>query len=211
MRLLKRLPGAAFGLLAGACASNAVPAVLPAAFAPPDGNSAWAWSPRRNEQPPAPCRIAFTEVRDTRVDPLFMGDMAGRPVRAEDPVAWLKSGLASLSADKRLTLVDAADPAGHHLGLKAELVKAYIESLRINKSANVVVRVTYTLNGANWGEPSSFRGADDGMNFGSLDSEAYEVLNRAMQEVIAALDKDLLVRCEAARKTPAPAAAAGAQ
>ena len=194
---------AALGLLAGACAT-AEPAIVSASFLPPDGMR-WAWTPKRGETPPAPCRVSVAEVRDTRADPQSMGDIGGRVVRAEDATAWLRSGLNSLGADKRLALSEA--PAGEaDITVRAELVKAYVESLRINKSANVVVRIRYAQGGADAGE-KSFRGDDGGMNWASGDSEAQQVLNRALGEVVFALDQDLIARCTALRSA-APAAPA---
>jgi hypothetical protein len=201
--LRKTAFGAALGLVAGACASSE-PVVVASKFAPPEAPK-WTYTAKRGEAAVAPCRVAVGEVRDTRLDPTTWGNIGARMVKAENTNDWLRSGFQSLSADTRLAMVDPG-AADAHISISAELIKGYIQSLQVYKAAHLSVRVVFSQGGVPVGE-KIFQGEDGGTNWNSGDNEAYEALNRALGQVVNALDKDLLVRCDAAKNAPPPAPA----
>ena len=141
--------------------------------------------------PPA-CKVSIGEVVDARSDTQSMGRFGGRYVRHEDTVGWLRSGLETLSHDKRLNFVGAEN--GDSLMLHISLLKAYMEGLATSKNATVVLRVRYVHGGATVSE-NTYRGDLTDVNWGSGDGEARDSLNIALQEALHAVDADLAARC----------------
>ncbi len=145
---VRAVHGIAAGILAAAATtigpvSGSTPVVLPAAFVPPDYPKL---APRRGAAAHAACRIRVGEVRDLRADPQSMGNISGRPVRAEDAAGWVRSGLLSLARDTRLSLGDAPDPS--EILLSTEILKAYMISITSDKAVTVVLRVRFARAGA---------------------------------------------------------------
>jgi hypothetical protein len=135
-------------------------------------------------------------VRDLREDTQAAGSFSGRFVHAEDAPAWLRSGLASLSRDPRLSVGDRRPDGGPGLVIGVDLLKVYMLSINSAKSANVVVRVHYDPAS---GQPADqvYRGAFTSTNWTGADSEARGAFDVALSKVLDDLGPDLLKRCAA--------------
>ncbi len=190
--------GAILALVAmSACASRET-VQLSSSFAPA-GNYPWAHTPRKANTPPV-CSASVGDVTDARSDTQTMGHLGGRFVKHDDTIGWLRSGFETLSMDKRIRMVEAAN-VGDGFVLNVALLKSYMESPAMAKSATVVVRVSYAKSGTPIGE-KIFRGDHTEVNWGSGDNEARDSLNRALQEVIAQTHDDLLERCIQGSSSP---------
>jgi hypothetical protein len=169
-------------LALSSCAKD--PVVLSSEFRPSFGSVA-------GEAPHgAPCRVRLAEITDERVDAQSMGDIGGRPIRA-DTLAWVRSGLASLDGGGQITIVQA-EPAD--LALKVELLKAYVISITTVKSANVVLRVRYA-HGSSGLDDRIYRGSEVGPNWMSTTGETEAALNGALSQVLDTIREDTLTRC----------------
>ncbi|HEY1962423.1 MAG TPA: hypothetical protein VGG69_08395 [Rhizomicrobium sp.] len=144
----------------------------------------------RAAQSPAPCRVRLAALEDDRVDSQYMGEIGGRPVRA-DTMAWLRSGLALLGRNPRLQLVQTG-PAD--VVISVRLLKAYVLSITTQKSANVAVKVRYA-GGATPPDEQVYRGNDVAVNWVSGSGEAQAALNSALNDVLYEIERDLLSRC----------------
>jgi hypothetical protein len=152
----------------------------------------------------APCDVMLDSVRDTRADPQIVGALGRRIVRADDAAAWVRSGFETLRQDSRIRFVAQGD-ARPALGLSVELLKVYVSNVNMAISSSAAVRVSFTSSGAPAGQ-MVFRGADNVINWSSGDGEVQGSLDRALQEIIVAVNKDVLARCSASPPS-APAAA----
>ena len=76
-------------------------------------------------------------VADLRDDPESAGVIGGRFVRANDAVAWLRSGLLSSWRDPTLEISDQA-AANAGFAIKVDLLKLYMLPINEAKSAQVV-------------------------------------------------------------------------
>lgn len=185
------------GLLALAACSKE-PIDLPSNFTPSYGAS-WAHSHGKSQ---TPCRIRIAQVSDKRTVKESMGNLGVRQVRSPDPAAWLKSGLETLGRDPGLQIVDEQSD----LDLDVELLKSYMLTITTDKSANVVVRVRYSRNGAALGE-QVIRGTRTGWNWSNGSGEAEGAFDDALGDLLNMLDQDVESRCTALRtpESPAPA------
>jgi hypothetical protein len=140
------------------------------------------------------CAVQLGEIRDLRLDPQSMGAIGYRPIRSADPVSWVRSGLVSITNDRRIAFVGADPNASFEIG--ADLMKAYILSQATQKSANVVLRIHYSRNGATWDE-RIYRGVDVGANWVGGEDESQSALDRALSSALEQIRQDLLTRCAA--------------
>lgn len=124
------------------------------------------WQPReiaslpgRGPAAPAQCIIRLSSVRDLRRDPVNLGVLYGRLVRAPaDGAEWLSSILAGLRQQgiEVLRIADAS-PADPDLAVEAEMLTAWVTHVSIAKSANVVVRILY-MRGSTLVRKGTYRG-----------------------------------------------------
>ena len=152
-------------LLVSACST--APIVIPSSYVPPA---------TRAKAPPAAmrgaCPLALGGVRDMRPDPAHLGEVARRPVVGTNLGPWLDSGL-------RHALQPASEAA---LRLEVEVTKAYLASLNVAKSANLVVRARFHRGDALIGE-ETLRGANTSTNWASTENETEEALADAMRDL----------------------------
>jgi hypothetical protein len=173
---------------AAGCAGRE-PIVMEPLFAPPGGVH---WTGRMTKGEPV-CRVALTAVRDVRSDTQSMGMLGGRAVRAADSTAWVRAGFETLKEDARIAIVKP-DDASATLRLSIDLLKAHVASVNMAKTANVAVRVTYA---AGTSDPVAMvlRGEMTDVNWGSGDGEAFDLMNQALAEIVAAAHPEVIVRC----------------
>ena len=151
-------------------------------------------SARRPVDASPPCPVHLVDVRDTRVDPDALGMMGLRAVRTADSAAWLQAGLATLKQDGRLRYADDAKDAT--FDLRIELVKAYVMTMNTQKTANVVLRASYSRDGKPL-DAQIARGRDTGANWVNGDDEAQGALDRALAAAVVEIDSDIVTRCRA--------------
>ena len=172
-------------LLPAACAST--PIVLSAQFTPPAGSR---WAVAATAPTAGACRVELAGFSDERSDPQAMGDMLGRPVRA-DTMAWLRSGFQMLARDTQILLIDGPNA---DLVLHVSVLKAYLMTETAEKSANVVVRIRYERHDAPVGD-SYYRGTDKSVNFANAPSEAQGTIDAALADLLDRVAKDIVGRC----------------
>jgi hypothetical protein len=180
-----------------ACSST-TPITLPSQFTPP--SASWPAEIKANSSSRGKCSVYLTDIRDGRSDPHAMGTIGTRPVRAVDAAAWVRSGLESLGRDSRIQIVDNSGPQESRLVLSADIVQAYIMSITTQKSTSVVLHIRYIKGDALSGE-QSYRGVDTGANWASGDGETKASFDSALEQVLQAVDRDILVRCGGAAPT----------
>ncbi|HEY8949985.1 MAG TPA: hypothetical protein VIM56_13960 [Rhizomicrobium sp.] len=175
-------------LALGGCADPNPPAVeLSARFTPPSAD----WLTAHNALTPAAmkgaCAIRLVEVRDARADMRSMGTIGARMIDEPDSVAWMRSGFDTLKRDARISFADG----GKAMDLKVEILKAYMLSITEAKTTNIVVRIDY--GGA---QPEGvYRGTDTGLNWASGSGETQSSFDRAMAQLMASIDEDIVARC----------------
>lgn len=124
------------------------------------------------------CPLSQFGVRDLRPDPDYLGAVANRPVVGTHLGTWLTSGL------ERSLAVSADDAAG--LRMEVDLLKAYLISVSVSKSANIVVRARFYRGEELLGE-QTLRGANTSGNMASTNAETLRALAQAMQELARGL------------------------
>lgn len=172
-------------------------------FTPPE--SSLARRGHRNGDEQNICQVFIRDVADKRMDKDTMGQIGDRTIHDADPASWLRSGLLTLNRDKHITI--AGSQKDSDLDLDVDLLKAYIISITSDKSANVVVRVHYSRNGAALGE-RVVRGVETGWNWGNGADEVQTAFNYALEDLLKTLAQDVDSRCAALRAGPPPAAQA---
>lgn len=171
------------GMILAGCAGRP-PIVLPAQFEPPHIKVAPA-------APGPQCRLHIAEVHDARDDTHFMGQLGDRPVRATDSVAWVRSGLASLSRNSRIVLegTDAPD-----VEARVDLIKGYVQGAASTKTANVVL-VASLHSGREPDSRKTYRGGEEGPDWAASEEEALGILNLALADALRDIAADVLARC----------------
>jgi len=162
---------------------------LSSQYSPPSHQS---WT-AGGEKASHPCRVRVAEIRDLRTDPQAMGMMDGRLIRSADTTAWVHSGFLSLGRDPRLQMVEG--DGQHDLAIDVDIVKAYAMSVTgETRSANVVLRVRYSRNGAPAGE-QVYRGTENGVNWSNGEVETQSSFDDALENLLKTVDSDLVARC----------------
>ncbi len=150
---------------------------------------------------PGACKVRLLPVHDTRADPTTMGSIGGKPVQSPDGPSWVMLALQTLGQDNHINLV-AGDATDADIDVNVDLLKAYVISLTMSKSANVVVRAHYS-HGANPPEDVVYRGVETGTNWASTQSESRGALGAALSQIVTQVHADVLQRCGAAKAAPA--------
>jgi len=183
-------PALALALLLVACVPS-TPLVLDEerATAPRPGGRA------ATPEPPVSCRVELRSVVDSRRDPATLGTLSGRPVRPPaEPEAWLATALQGLRREGIEVLTELPSGATADLAVAAELRTAWVASIRANKSANVVVGLSY-LEGVATPVEILFRGADTSANWSSSDDEIMRMFDRVFAKLLQSMAVDIKSRC----------------
>ncbi len=175
-------------LALGACGTPA-PVDMGAPFTPP--RSTWLTGAKPTKPMGAACPVRFGAFIDTRSDPHEMGEIGLRPIHAADPSAWARSGFEALGRDPRIVVADPS--ASDAVVLEVEILKAYMLALPTTKSVNLVFRVHYSGRGGDTARV--YRGVDTDMNWNSGSDETQSSFNRALAQVVEAVDTDIVARC----------------
>jgi hypothetical protein len=181
------MPFAVRTVVAGLCALLAACSTAPVTL---DGNyrPAKRTASRANVPAVVPtCDFHLANLEDRRPSTETLGVLAGGVVvRSEDFPAWLRSGFA--------TVPGYAPGPERGIGLRVELLKAYLQSISTAKTAAIVVRVGYP--GGEAGERKViYRGENTSTNWSSSEAETRAALDAALAEVLGKVRADLSAAC----------------
>ena len=152
------------------------------------------------------CAVHITDIRDLRWHVPAAGKLSGRAVEVEQVAPWIRQALSSIFSDSRLRFDyrrDQADPTD--IVVEVEVLKVYLASLDIDKTADVVLRIRYRRGGVVLGE-QIYRGAYASLQFSDGADEAMDALNHAMTIARDTVHRDILYECSSG-----PPAASGAR
>lgn len=133
------------------------------------------------------CNFSVAGVSNRGLAMDQMGTIGGSPVLASDIAGWVHTAFEQ---------IHGYSPQAQGLSLDVEIVRAYLHSLSISKSANVVVRVNYARS-AQVQASRVYRGADTSMNWVNGDIEMQNAFNRALKDMAQQVAKDLGQFCTA--------------
>lgn len=174
----------------GGCADPNPPAVeLSTQFTPPGPSWLTAHNALTSPAMKGACAIRVVEVRDARADTRSMGTIGARMIDEPDSVAWMRSGIDTLKRDARISFADSGSKA---MDLKVEIVKAYMLSITEAKTTDIVVRIDY---GGGAQPEAVYRGTDTALNWNSGSGETQSSFDRAMAQLMASIDEDIVARC----------------
>ncbi|HVU21015.1 MAG TPA: hypothetical protein VHE09_09810 [Rhizomicrobium sp.] len=150
--------------------------------------------------PAGSCRVRLIGVHDLRTDPHSLGGLGGQKVHIEDSTEWIRSGINAIADGAAIRLSAESDA----LSLDVDLLKAYLMTVTSEtRSANVVLRVRYSVSGQALGE-QIYRGTDNGLVWTGGEDETQTSLNVVLGKAVQAIRSDVLARCAAGIKFPAP-------
>jgi hypothetical protein len=187
---------AAAALLLGGCVSPG-PMDVSLKYAPEPAPEAVADTPRPARHGPA-CAVFLAEVHDVRDDKSNLGSLGAIPVESRDTEGWIAGAIKASAADPDISFVEAAPAGGSGLTLNASLLKAYVSTQNMAKTATVVLKVRFRRGDSDLGEVF-YRGNSGGIYWGVGNGEMAEALNSALRDALKSLPQDIGARCRAAR------------
>jgi len=132
------------------------------------------------------CPFTLGAIDDQR-DVRSLGQLGRTHIDGGDFNEWFAGGIMSIPGYTR----DPAAPA-----IRISVLKAYLQGLATLKSANLVVRVQFALNGPD-SAMRTYRGFDDSMNWSNSESEIQTAFDRALTDLTRQIGMDLGKRCRA--------------
>ena len=167
---------------------------------PPHDNTVYAGNARPVPPPPPliRCMVYLESVQDQRTDKNSMGNIGGRPVDADDMVQWLDSGLDTLSASG--FRIDKATSVDDQVVVDVTLLKAYMISMGLSKSANMVVRITYKRPDGSMLATQVYRGVDTSVDWVAGEGEMNSAFQRATKQMLDQVDTDLGGYCKSSSR-----------
>lgn len=127
------------------------------------------------------CNFSLAAVTDQTQNADKLGTIGKAPVLASDVVGWVRTAFEQVPG-----YLQQPQP----LRLDIELIHAYIHSLSVSKSADIVVRVSYQRP-SQAGLTRIYRGADTSMNWFSSDDEMQSAFNRALKDLAQQVAADM--------------------
>lgn len=208
-RYLRTGTGLLLTLCLGGCASTPVDMETRYTPVPPHHEQGSEYlKPVKAKPTPVSCELYLEQLTDQRRDKQDMGNVANRPVRGVDMLAWLSSSLASLGpAGYR---VDTQPSATANLMLDVELLKAYLESESTSVASIIVVRVTYKRPDGTVLAQQLYRGSDTSIDWVAGDGETNTDFRLATGDMLHKLQPDIGRYC-AGSQPPASVANASPQ
>ena len=134
------------------------------------------------------CRFTITAIDDRR-DDKTLGHPFGTTISDDGFIDWLSSGLAAIPGH---TPTDARGDAP--VGLRVEILKAYIQMNGSAKSANLVVRTYATVDGEA-PQVMTYRGVDTSP-WNGMEVEIRRAFNRALADLRLKIGTDLSRTCK---------------
>ncbi len=139
--------------------------------------------------PPPSCRFSVKAITDLRGH-AGLGTLVNTRVDGAGFAQWFAEGVAAVPGN-------TAAPGTAPVELHIEVLKAYIQSLGTAKSANLVVKVSVTGEGA---VPSAktYRGVDASINWSNSESEVQAAFDAALASLRQQMSADAAGWCKAA-------------
>lgn len=136
-----------------------------------------------------PCQFTITAIDDRR-DDKSLGQLFGTTISGDEFVEWLSTGLTAIPGH-----VPADEPGDAPIGLRVEILKAYIQMNGSAKSANLVVRTYATVKGEAAPQVMTYRGVDTSP-WNGMEVEIRRAFNRALADLQLKLGTDLSRTCK---------------
>lgn len=138
--------------------------------------------------PAARC-VCWLPLIDERPDKHVMGQMGRSTFGAEHVDSWVMQALQHGSPGSKL--VEAYAPDSHTMGVRARLLRLYVQNVDLTKSAQVVIELEYLRAGT---EPvrKLYRGRYTGINWWGTDEEIGRAFGRALQDCVKKITDDLV-------------------
>jgi hypothetical protein len=144
------------------------------------------------------CKIAVTEIKDSRADPTTIGFIGLRPVRGPgNPQAWIGNVLSGLNTYGLDVEYPASDAPPTELVAKATLVTAWVSSIATAKTGSVVLNVRFSR-GDTLVKEANYRGAESSVDWWGSDGEIQGMIDDAMTQILEAMSHDLVNLCSPA-------------
>lgn len=135
-----------------------------------------------------PCRFTITAIDDRR-DDKTLGHLFGTTISGDEFMGWLSAGLAAIPGH-----VPSDVPGNAQIGLRVEILKAYIQMNGSAKSANLVVR-TYAAVDGEAPQVMTYRGVDTSP-WNGMEVEIRRAFNRALADLQLKLGTELSRSCK---------------
>ena len=157
----------------------------------------------RAPDPDAP-RVWIANIEDGRSD-TTLGALAGRSFSSAELPAWIDGELAALASPGFAVMTGPAPGARASLILRPRLLKAYVDSVNVTKTAVIVLGVDIVaLDGTTTAR--LYRGQHASLNWATSGSEVAGALQDAAASCLEQLRVDLEVRLHPGRPPPPRAA-----
>jgi len=139
----------------------------------------------------SPCRLHVTSLQDDRKCRESIGRIAGRNIKAEDVVAWVRSGLKAFEivADS-----EVETPTGG-VAIAITIKKVQGRSISTSMSATVALYVQFMLEGRVVKE-GLYRGNQTQINMISGDGEIHSCFDHALKKTLEQIYKDAVNLCQ---------------
>ena len=143
--------------------------------------------------------VTIAPLEDHRPQGNSLGNVGGRLFEANEPAKWIELELRALSSS-RFVCAGAEIDAVSTLTLRPRLLKAYVNSLDVAKTAVVVVEIDYVRNDAA-PETRVYRGQLTGANWASTKGEVENALRTALKRCLAQVQRDIETQLATASET----------
>jgi hypothetical protein len=143
-------------------------------------------SPSRDRVIPT---VLIAPLEDHRPHGNSLGNVAGRPFQANEPAKWVEQELCALSSAQFVCSL-ATNNAVSSLTLRPRLLKAYVNSVDIAKTAVVVVEIDF-VEGEGGAQTRVYRGQLTRANWASTESEVENALRTALRRCLAQVRTDI--------------------
>jgi hypothetical protein len=144
------------------------------------------------------CTLIVDAIADLRSDPMVLGSVASRPVRAPADVnAWLQSVVQGFES-RGINVSFDSNPTGEADPLVASLSLrlAWVDEIHISKTATTLWHMRLRR-GERQLADADYRGADTVMNWSSGDAELQRMVDRALGKSLDLMAADVRGACAA--------------
>jgi|GEM_PF-2523403 len=145
--------------------------------------------PVRREAKTGAVIVEFATTKDCRLDPEALGSVAGRRFDGDNAGPWIDAGLKTLDSAYYTVRTDPRHPPAT-ITAHPTLLKLYVDSVAITKTAVVVIQLDFDLPG-NRTATRFYRGQYAGMNWGSGAGEMTSALHLALDDCLKKISQAL--------------------
>lgn len=126
-------------------------------------------------------QIYLCPLEDKRGGTASLGTVGGRPFHVADLATWISQELECLGSSSVEIVAAENIPDAAQFGLRPRLLKAYVDSIGLTKTAVVVLAIEFISPGGQ-SETVVFRGQHAAMNWASSEEEVTNALRLALAE-----------------------------